>query len=146
MGQAAINMALQTSTPYPETFLLQRIEGEEPVVEYFLDVEPKLIGEGEIVGKTLSFEREELRKKLRLFGLNDEKVEEITSTFDKMNRHMDVVDFVIMLERAGVERSDITGFLKDLGVEDSVIINIFTEADYKKLGIRGETTEVELSE
>lgn len=146
VGQAAINMALQTSTAYPETFLLERIEGEEPVIEYFLDVEPKLIGEGDIVGKTLSFERDELRKKLRLFGLNDEKVEEITSAFDKMNRHMDVVDFVIMIERAGVERSDITGFLKDLGVEDSVIINIFSEADYKKLGVHGETTEVELSE
>ncbi len=146
VGQAAVNMALQTSTPYPETFLLSKIEGEEPVVEYFLDVQPKVIGEEEIVGKTLSFERDELRKKLRLFGLNDEKVEEITSTFDKSNRHMDVVDFVIMLERYNVDRNDVTGFLKDLGVEDSVIINIFSEADYKKLGIRGESTEVELSD
>ncbi|MGB9635346.1 MAG: ATP-binding protein, partial [Candidatus Micrarchaeia archaeon] len=128
VGQAAVNMALQTSTPYPETFILSRIEGEEPVVEYFLDVEPKLVGGEEIMGKTLSFERDELRRKLRLFGLADDKVEEITSTFDKLNRHMDVVDFVIMLERYGVERGDITGFLKDLGVEDSVIINIFTEA------------------
>ncbi|MEM0438014.1 MAG: ATP-binding protein [Candidatus Micrarchaeia archaeon] len=146
VGQAAVNMALQTSTPYPETFLLSKIEGEEPVVEYFLDVQPKLIGGEDIVGKTFSFERNELRKKLRLFGLNDEKVEEITSTFDKQNRHMDIVDFVIMLERYGIDRNDITGYLKDLGVEDSVIINILSEADYKKQGIRGESTEVELND
>lgn len=146
VGQAAVNMALQTSTPYPETFLLSKIEGEEPIIEYFLDADVKLVGEGEMVGKTFTFERNELRRKLRLFGLNDEKVEEITSTFDKQNRHMDIVEFVIMLERYGIERNDITGYLKDLGVEDSVIINIFSEADYKKLGVRGETTEVELSD
>jgi len=146
VGQAAVNMALQTSTPYPETFLLSKIEGEEPVVEYFLDLKPALVGRGEMVGKTLSFERDELRRKLRVFGLSEEKIEEITSAFDKANRHLDAVDFVIMLERYDVDRNDITGFLKDLGVEDSIIISIFSEADYKKLGVRGESTEVELSD
>lgn len=146
VGQAAVNMALQTSTPYPETFLLSKIEGEEPIIEYILDVPPRFLGDDDIMGKTFSFERDELRKRLRYFGLNDEKVEEITSQFDKKNRHLDVVEFVILLEKFGIERTDITGFMKDLGVSDSVIIDILSEADYKKLGIRGEKTEVELSE
>ncbi|MHA1860408.1 MAG: ATP-binding protein [Candidatus Asgardarchaeia archaeon] len=146
VGQAAVNMALHTSTPYPETFMLARIEGEEPIVEYFVDVPANLVGEEEIVGKTLTFERTDLRKRLRDYGLPDEKIERISSEFEKHNRHMDVVEFVILLERMGLERDVITDFLKDLGVEDSVIVNILSEVDYRKMGVRGESTEVELSD
>ena len=144
VGQAAVNMALQTSTPYPETFLLSKIEGEEPVVEYFLDVDSKLTGGSDIVGKTFTLERDALRKKLRLYGMSDERVEEISKEFEKNNRHMDIVDFVILLERKGIERDDITEMLKDIGVEDSLIISILSEADFRKMGSKGSITEVEL--
>lgn len=87
------------------------------------------------MAKTLFFSKEELRKRLRTFRLDEVKVAEITSLFDKNNRHIDVVSFVIMLERYGVGRSDISSFLHDIGLDESTLINIFSKADFTRLGV-----------
>jgi hypothetical protein len=144
VGQAAVNLAFHTAEKYPSTFILERIAGEEPLKDLFLDLKDVA---GENMPRSISFKREELRAKLREFGLSEERVQEITQLFDKKNRHMDVISFVILLERYGVERREITAFLKDLGVDDATIINIFTKADFKKnqIGNR-EITQVILEE
>jgi len=144
VGQAAVNLAFHTAEKYPSTFILERIAGEEPLKDLFLDLKDVA---GENMPRSISFKREELRTKLREFGLSEERVQEITQLFDKKNRHMDVISFVILLERYGVERREITAFLKDLGVDDATIINIFTKADFKKnqIGNR-EITQVILEE
>jgi hypothetical protein len=99
------------------------------------------------MAKTLFFEKEDLRKKLRMFGLDEVRVAEISGTFDKHNRHIDVVSFVIMLERYGVQRSDISSFLHDIGVEESTLINIFSKADFARLGMGNrEVTQVVLAD
>ena len=88
-----------------------------------------------------------MRRKLRMFGLDEMKVAEVTGIFDKNNRHIDVVSFVIMLERYGVQRSDISSFLHDIGVEESVLINIFSKADFTRLGVGNrEVTQVVLAD
>jgi len=148
VGQAAVNMAFQTATPFSETFILEKVEGEEPLVEYFLDME-SVVGPGEVEGvaKTYSFEKNDLKRRLRNFGLEDTRVEEITTLFDKKNRHIDVVSFVVLLERYGVIRTHITQFLKDIGMDDSTIITVFSKADFKKLGLEDrDITEVILQE
>ena len=150
VGQAAVNMAFQTASKFSETFILDKVEGEEPIQEYFLDVEDVLTEEQRRlvdVAKTDSFEKNELKRRLRVFGLDDVRIEEATSLFDKKNRHMDVVSFVILLERHGLVRSNITGFLKDIGIDDSTIISIFAKADFKKVGMEDkDITEVVLGE
>ncbi|MFA6036046.1 MAG: ATP-binding protein [Candidatus Micrarchaeia archaeon] len=150
VGQAAINMAFQTASKFSETFIVEKVEGEEPMQEYFLDVEDVLTEEQRRmvdVAKTYSFEKNELKRRLRVFGLDDVRIEEMTSLFDKKNRHMDVVSFTILLERYGLARSNVTGFLKDIGIDDSTIISIFSKADFKKLGMEDkDITEVVLSE
>ncbi|VVB66635.1 DNA double-strand break repair helicase HerA [Candidatus Gugararchaeum adminiculabundum] len=137
VGQCAVNMAFQTATRFSETFLLEKIEGEEPLQEYFLDVESVLTPQERRAGmaKTYSFEKNELKNRLRTFGIEDQKVEEIASLFQKKNRHLDVVSFVILLERYGIARPNITSFLKDIGIDDSVIINIFSKADFTISGM-----------
>ncbi|MFH1285935.1 MAG: ATP-binding protein [Candidatus Micrarchaeota archaeon] len=150
VGQCAVNMAFQTATQFSETFLLDKIEGEEPLAEYFLDIESVLSDEerrGGEMAQTYSFEKNELRRKLRAYGLDEEHVEEIAGLFEKKNRHLDVVSFVILMERFGLARANITAFLKDIGIEDSTIINIFSKADFKKLGMEDkDINQVILSE
>jgi hypothetical protein len=98
------------------------------------------------MAKTLFFAKEDLRKRLRLFNLDEMRVAEITSLFDKNNRHIDVVSFVIMLERYGVQRTDISSFLHDIGVDESTLINIFSKADFTRLGASSrEITQVVLA-
>jgi len=137
VGQCAVNLSLTTPTPYPSTFLIERIEGEEPAKEYFLDLSGVLTQKQRrdvTVSRSVSFQKEEFRRKLRLFGLGDDKIEEITKYFDKNSRRMDVVGFTIALERSGVARRNIGDFLKDAGIDDMTIINIFGRVDLKKSG------------
>ena len=98
------------------------------------------------MAKTLFFSKEELGRKLRMFGLDELRVAEITKVFDKNNRHIDVVSFVIMMERYGVQRSDISSFLHDIGVDEGVLINIFSKADFVRIGVGNrEMTQVVLA-
>lgn len=98
------------------------------------------------MAKTLFFTKEDLGRRLRLFGLEEMRIAEINGVFDKNNRHIDVVSFVIMLERYGVPRSEISSFLHDIGVDEPVLINIFSKADFTRLGMSNrEVTQVVLA-
>lgn len=87
------------------------------------------------MAKTMFFSKDELRRKLRMFGLDELRVTEVCTAFDKNNHHIDVVSFVIMLERYGLQRSDISSFLHDVGIDESTLINIFSKADFTRLGM-----------
>jgi len=137
VGQCAVNLSLTLPTPYPPTFLISKIEGEEPSKEYFLDLTDVLTEKQRrdvAVSRSVSFLKEDFRRKLRQFGLADDKLEDLTKSFDKANRRMDVVSFVIVLERGGIARRNIGDFLKDAGIDDITIINVFGKVDLKKSG------------
>ena len=98
------------------------------------------------MARTLFFLKDELRRRLRAFRLDELRVAEITSVFDKNNRHIDVISFVIMLERYGVQRSEVSAFLHDIGVDESTLINVFSKADFTRLGVNNrEITQVVLA-
>ncbi|MEM4361391.1 MAG: ATP-binding protein [Candidatus Anstonellaceae archaeon] len=134
VGQAAVNMAFQTSVHFSETFILEKVVGEEPIIEFFLDLDELAGGR---MAKSVSFEKEELRKQLRGFGLNEFAIEEICSEFTKNNKHLNIVNFVILLERKGIARKNISSLLKGFGVEDSIIVDVFSRVDFKKVGVKG---------
>lgn len=140
VGQCAVNMAFHAATPYPSTFLVDKIEGEEPSKEYFLDIEGVLTEKQKrdiAMAKSVSFVKEDFRRRLRSYGLGDDKIEEVSKLFEKSNRHIDVVSFVILLERYGIVRRNISEFLKDAGIDDITIINIFGKVDLKKNELGG---------
>ncbi len=149
VGQTAVNMAFTTPTPYPSTFLIEKIIGEEPSVEYFLMLTKILTKEQRRVGmaNTVSFEKEEIRRKFIEYGVSDESIVDIIRLFDKNNRRMNVVSFVIILERSGLKRKKITELLQEFGVDDSTMINIFVSADKKKEKYSGkELTQIVLED
>lgn len=137
VGQAAISLAYEQTTPFSETFILRRIDGEEPIVDYFIDIISVLTEaqrRDETMPKSFPMERTAFKKRLREMGLNDQRVEELSTLIEKKAKHIDAIDFVIELERGGVNRKVITMFFRELGIDDSTIINIFTRVDQKKSG------------
>jgi len=150
VGECAVNMALTTSVPYPSTFLLNKVEGEEPTKEYFLDLGNVLTDKQRrdvSVARSVSFLKDDFRRKLRQYGVADDKIEDLTKAFDSSNRRMDVISFVMNLERYGVARRNISDFLKDSGIDDATIINIFAKVDLKKGGgTSGQISQVVLEE
>ncbi|VVC01366.1 Uncharacterised protein [uncultured archaeon] len=87
------------------------------------------------MAKTLFFSKEDMSRKLRMFGMDELRITEVCTAFDKNNRHIDVVSFVIMLERYGIQRTDISSLLHDLGIDESTLINVFSKADFTRLGM-----------
>lgn len=87
------------------------------------------------MAKSCQFDKSDLRKKLKLFGLSDAHLEEIMNLFDKKNKRMDVVAFVLTLEKFGVTRAQASNFLKDLEIEETTLMSIFSRADFKKAGV-----------
>ena len=135
VGQCAVNMSFTNPTPYPNTFLIKQIEGEEPSKEYFLDLASVLSTKQKrdiSMARSISFLKDDFRRKLRQYGLEDDKIESVSKLFEQHNRHFDVVSFVLLLERYGISRRTISDFLKDVGIDDITIINIFGKADVKK--------------
>ncbi|MFA6530466.1 MAG: ATP-binding protein [Candidatus Micrarchaeia archaeon] len=140
VGQCAVNMAFHSSSQYANTFLLEKVDGEEPSKEYFLDLDLALTAAQKrdiAMSKSVSFIKEEFRRKLRNYGLSEDKVEEVSRLFEKSNLHIDVSLFVILLERYGIARRNISDFLKDVGIDDATIINIFGKVDIKRNEISG---------
>ncbi len=98
------------------------------------------------MAKSFKIDKNEMKQKLRDFGLDDSHIEEICDLFDKNNKHLDVIKFAILLERYGITRINIVSFFKDAGIDDSSVINIFSKADFVKLGMENrEVTQVVLS-
>ena len=127
VGQCAVNMAFQTSTKFPETFILEKIHGEEPLEEYFLDVQSVLTQAqlaDEVNPQNYAFEKNELKNKLTEFGMDDIRASELINMFNRNNKRMDIIAFVEFLENNDLARANITSFLKGVGMEDSMIIDI----------------------
>ncbi len=138
VGEAAVNLAFTTSSDYSSTFLLEKIDGEEPLYDYFLELKDVVKKKkGELMPTTVPIGKADLRKKLVDFGLSMAKIVELESLFDKHDHHLNVVSFVMLLERWGIDRLQISNLLKDLGIDDSTVINIFTVVDMKKAGVHG---------
>ena len=87
------------------------------------------------MAKSYSFDKGDLRKKLKLFGLSDAHLEEVMTLFDKKNRRMDIIAFVLNLEKFGVTRAQVSNFLKDLEIEETTLMSVFSRADFKKAGV-----------
>jgi hypothetical protein len=76
--------------------------------------------------------KDDFRRRLRAYGLSEERIEEASRLFERNNDHVDVISFVLLLERFGVSRRDIRDFLKEAGIDDIMLINIFGKVDIKK--------------
>ncbi len=141
VGQGAVNMAFQTTADFSETFMLDRIDGEEPMQEFFLDLEKVLTREEmsmEGAQRMVSFEKDELKKKLRMYGMGEEQSDEIISLFSKKGRRMEIASFVVLLSRYGIARANVSSFLKELGLDDNTAVSVLSKADELEIEIEGE--------
>lgn len=87
------------------------------------------------MAQAVSFEKRELRARLKAMGISDNQLEELTASFDKKNRHLDVITFVSMMDRFGASKGKVYSFLKDAGIDDPTLISVYSRADLKKAGL-----------
>ncbi len=130
VGQAAVEMAFQTALRFPQTFVLERIHGEEPLYVYTIDLSDVLtqseLSAG-LIQRDYQFEKEELKNKFIEFNISTENIDLLFSRMDSQGRSMKVVDFLHELRDSGVPNSIVVSFLKSMSLDDLLITRIISK-------------------
>jgi hypothetical protein len=131
VGQAAVEMAFQTALRFPETFVLERINGEEPLYVYVIDLSDVLM-QSEIAANVLTreyqFEKDELKNKLIEYNVSGEAIDGMFTTMDSHQRSMKILELVRNLNSFNVSISNIVSFLKSMSIEDTLITRIISSS------------------
>ncbi len=131
VGQAAVKMEFTTALNFPETFVLDRIVGEEPLYVYTIDMSDVLTA-GELTAKVmqseLQLEKDEMRNKFIEYGMLGGTTGSVFSAFDANNRRLKMLDFIRQLKSNGAANANIVSLLKSLSVDDTLITRIISYA------------------
>ncbi len=122
VGNAAMNMIFSKRQTKVSTFLLDRIDGEDPLFIY------KIRG-----GKMdVEIEREQFIRMLYELGLNESQLEIVRKEFEKKDGVLEGEKVVEILERFGYSKSSIISFLRQLGFEEKNLIRVFSLVKMRK--------------
>jgi SOS response regulatory protein OraA/RecX len=83
--------------------------------------------------ETFIISRQELRRVLVAFGMNEKNIEGLLTNMEKAHRHVNVISFAGMLEKAALDREKISNVLRRLGIDDLTIRNILNTMDEQKI-------------
>jgi DNA helicase HerA-like ATPase len=122
VGDAALNMIFAKRQSKVNTFLLDKIDGEEPL--FLL----KITGDG----MDVEIEREQMVKMLYELGLNEAQLNILKMEFDKNDGLIEGEQFVSLLEKFGYSKTAIISFLRQLGVNEKNLIEIFSLVKMRK--------------
>lgn len=122
VGDAAVNMIFSARQEKSMAFLLDKIDGEDPLFIY------KIRG-----GKMdVEVEREQFIRMLYELGLTEGQLEIVKKEFEKKDGMLNGEQFVEILERFGYSKTSIISFLRQLGFEEKNLIRIFSLLKVRK--------------
>lgn len=122
VGDAALNMIFAERQAKIATFLLNKIDGEEPLFLF------KIKGGG----MDVEIEREQLLKMLYELGLNESQIAMLKTEFERNDGTLDGERLVSMFDKFGYSKSTILSFLRQLGIPEKNLINIFSLVKMRK--------------
>ncbi|VVC04270.1 DNA import protein CedB [Candidatus Bilamarchaeum dharawalense] len=122
VGDAAVNMIFAERQTRVMTFLMDKIDGEEPLLIY------KIRG-GEMI---IEVEREQFVRMLYEIGLNEGQLNLIKNEFSKGDGLVDGEQLVAILEKFGYARPSIISFLRQLGIDEKNLIRVFSLVRMRK--------------
>ncbi len=128
VGQAAVDMAFNTSVRFPNIFMIDKIVGELPLDTYLISM-LKILGPKELddasVPKDYSFDKMSMTSKLIDNGIDSETTLKIFAKMEEKENNVDIVDFVSILLRESVNRDNVVTVLRSFGLNDNMVIKIF---------------------
>lgn len=125
VGESVVYLSYSEKTNFSNIILLNRIEGEEPLINYILKGDKM-----EIV-----FEKEKFKRQLKEFGLNASQIKEVCSMFEEHDNTMHVIKLIDQLEKYGFGPSMIITFMRELGFKEGELIPLFSRLQRKKMGV-----------
>jgi len=122
VGDAAVNMIFAERQSKVMTFLMEKIDGEEPLLIF------KIKGGDMIV----EIEREQFVRMLYEIGLNESQLGIIKEEFEKGDGLVDGEQLVAVLEKFGYSKPSIISFLRQLGIDEKNLIKVFSLVRMRK--------------
>ncbi|MBS3068503.1 ATP-binding protein [Candidatus Micrarchaeota archaeon] len=122
VGDAAVNMIFAERQAKITTFLMNKIDGEEPL--FLMHIKG---GDMEV-----EIEKEQLMRMLYEIGLNESQISIVKMEFEKNDGFTDAEQLVAMLEKFGYSKSSIISFLRQLGIDEKNLIKIFSLVKMRK--------------
>jgi len=122
VGDAAVNMIFAERQSRVMTFLMEKIDGEDPLLLY------KIRG-GDM---NIEIEREQFIRMLYELGLNEGQLGLIKAEFEKGDGALDGEQLVAILEKFGYPKPSILSFLRQLGIDEKNLIKVFSLVKMRK--------------
>ncbi len=119
VGQALAHLEFASPQPCPGTFILSRIDGEEPL-------RALSIRGG---GMDLEFEKGELASKLVSAGLSDRQAAAAISEFERSSYSLAASQFVSLLAKFGYGRPFSISLLRELGAGEKELLSLFSSVE-----------------
>ncbi|MFH1393288.1 MAG: DUF87 domain-containing protein [Candidatus Micrarchaeota archaeon] len=122
VGDAAVSMMFAQRQTKVMTFLMDKIDGEEPLFLF------RIRG----VKMDVEIEREQFVRMLYELGLTESQLNLVKSEFEKSDGLLDGEMLVEIFEKFGYSRPSIMSFLRQLGVDEKNLIKIFSLVKMRK--------------
>jgi hypothetical protein len=122
VGDAAVNMIFAERQSKVMTFLMDKIDGEEPLIKY-------MIRGGDM---NIEIEREQFVRMLYELGLNENQVTLLKEEFEKGDGALDGEELVAIMEKFGYAKPSVISFLRQLGIDDKNLIKVFSLVKMRK--------------
>lgn len=129
VGQAAVDMAFQTSIKFPEMFILDKIYGEEPLYIYTIDLSGVLTKSeltSDVMQKEYQLERDELKDKLISYNMSEVDIKTLFDSIEANGRRIFIADFIKSIKHAGVSSENLVIFMKNFSIDDIMITRILS--------------------
>ncbi len=124
VGSAAVHLIPKGKSFASPVFIIKKIDGEELLANL------SIWG----VDMKFEFEKDELRRKMLSFGLEDAQVSEIFSKFAISGNSLPAQELVILLEKYGFARLRMLSLFRELGASESALVSLFSSLQRARLG------------
>ncbi len=83
--------------------------------------------------ETFTISRIELRRVLVLFGVTEKDIASILSSMEKSHRHVNVITFAAVLEKAGLSKEKVENIFRRIGMNDITIHDTMNMIDEQRI-------------
>ncbi|MCX8162971.1 MAG: DUF87 domain-containing protein [Candidatus Micrarchaeota archaeon] len=125
VGQALFRLAWAIPSNYDGPFIISRIEGEVSTDFIIL-----VVNDMEV-----PIERETLSAKLFNLGCSNSQISQVISAFEENDKRLNVEFFCRILLSFGLSRSVVLNLLRDFGLKDEQLVNIFSRLEASALNV-----------
>ncbi|MCL5427724.1 MAG: hypothetical protein M1321_00915, partial [Candidatus Marsarchaeota archaeon] len=129
VGEAAVDMAFNTSVRFPNVFMINKIVGELPLDTYMISLlrvlTPQELDDAS-VQKDCSFDKNGLSSKLINSGVGSDVILKVLAKLGDQGNSVDVVEFTEMLMKEGASRESAVNVLRSMEIKDPMIAKVFS--------------------